>query len=147
MKIRRATVEDLPDLERLARQFYDETNVVRNFDIGRFVEVFTALMAGGDCVIFLADAGDKPFGALGAFKYKDAFSLAIFATELFWFVDPAQRGFGGIRLFLEFERWAKESQCTEVRMVHLVDSMPDKLKHFYEAEGYTAAETHYRKVL
>jgi GNAT superfamily N-acetyltransferase len=65
------------------------------------------------------------------------------STEIFWYVRKGYRGRYGIDLIEEYEQWAKQKGCKRIRMIHLVDLMPDKLKRFYERRGYKEIETVY----
>ncbi len=68
------------------------------------------------------------------------------AVETFWFVAPEHRGIG-IRLFNAFEKWAKDNQCSKTAMIHLTDSMPERLEQLYLKRGYRLIEKHYVKDL
>lgn len=144
--IRAATAADLPRLAGLARQFYAASRVLRRFEIECFVAFWTGMLAGGAGVIFLAEAGENIAGVIGGLVYPEPYSGELLAQEFFWYVDEQQRG-QGVRLYLRFERWARERGCAEIRMAHLVDSMPEKVARFYERAGYTKVETLYSKRL
>jgi GNAT superfamily N-acetyltransferase len=128
-----------------AREFYAASRFLRTFDLARFTAMWTGLLASGAGAIFVLDDGEIR-GAIGGVAYPDIYSGELTATEFFWFVSEAHRG-GGIRLYRAFERWAKAKGCARIRMVHLMDSMPEKLQTVYERLGFEAAEVHYSKDL
>lgn len=144
--IRQATVEDLPGMEAGAREFYASSKYLGKFDPVRFVSVWTNLISSQAGVIFLLIEADELEGAIGGVVYPDLYSGEIIATEFFWFVRQEHRG-GGLRLYKEFEEWAKWKGASQIRMVHLQDSMPDKLERLYRHWGYQPIETHYAKEL
>ena len=45
------------------------------------------------------------------------------------------------------EQWAKEKGCAEIRMGHLSDLNPEKVRRFYQRMGYRQVETNYAKRL
>lgn len=142
--IRLATIEDLPKIEPLAKQFYSDSRYLQDFSIEIFVENWKKIIAGDIGVIFIIVESDKIVGILGGMKYPDINSGRLVATELFWYVDKEHRGRGGELLRL-FEGWAKGMGCKKIIMVHMADLMPDKLKTIYKRKGYTEMEVHYVK--
>jgi GNAT superfamily N-acetyltransferase len=81
---------------------------------------------------------------LGALIFPDVNSSDLVATEMFWYSDKNARGCG-LALFSAFERWAKENGAKHAIMVHLSNSMPEKLRRFYGKKGYCEVDTHYMK--
>lgn len=140
--IRLATVEDIPKLCTLAQEFASSTEFVKGFDKDRFIANWTHFIK--QCgIIFILNEFD---GMLGGIKYPDINSGTMTAAECFWFVSPLKRG-EGMKLLTAFEQWAKDNECKSVIMVHLMDSMPEKLQTVYKRNGYKAAEIHYVKEL
>jgi GNAT superfamily N-acetyltransferase len=68
------------------------------------------------------------------------------AVEMFWYTAKETRG-DGIKLYLKFKKWAKDNGCKRLAMIYLPCSMPDKLKQFYESEGFSLLEMHYEVTL
>jgi GNAT superfamily N-acetyltransferase len=147
MNIAKATMHDLSKLQNCAQRFYASSRFLTKFDMARFVKIWAGLLESESGVIFLLlDNGQNAVGALGGVAYPDIYSGEMIASEMYWFVMPEYRG-GGIRLYRAFEEWAKEQECLQVRMVHLLDSMPEKLERVYRHFGFTPAEVHYVKDL
>jgi GNAT superfamily N-acetyltransferase len=147
-KLRLATASDLPRLEECALEFYKSSEFLNTFDIVRFSELWAGLLETGAGVIFILEDPDSGAiaGTIGGVHYKEPYSTELIATEFFWFVRDGKRG-GGIRLYKAFEDWARDRGCSQIRMVHLIDSMPKKLEQVYQRFGYRAAEVHYTKGL
>jgi GNAT superfamily N-acetyltransferase len=141
--IRQARVEDLPLIEPGAREFYQKSEFLRNLDMEHFKRNWTVLLTSGTGVIFLFDEGQ---GFIGGVRFPDMNNGELVATECFWFVREDARGHGW-RLYRAFERWARESGCKQIQMVHLADSMPERLAKFYENIGFKRAEVRYCKEL
>jgi GNAT superfamily N-acetyltransferase len=144
--IRTADIADLPRVAALAQEFSRQSAFTRNFDPDRFIGVWVGLLEAATGEIFLLTDGDAITGALGGVIYPDLYSGSPIATEFFWYVQPGARG-QGMKLYQEFERWARRWDCVQIRMVHLMDSMPEKLSRVYARMGFSPSELHYVKEL
>jgi GNAT superfamily N-acetyltransferase len=144
--IRRAELADLRNMAHLAQEFYAASHILRTFDLDRFVTMWTHWLTSGMGEIFLLDEGGQIQGTIGGVIHQETYSSDLIAAEFFWYVEDKHRG-QGIRLFRAFEDWAKQSGASEIRMGHLVDSMPEKVGAFYERVGYRKVETLYAKRL
>ena len=148
MEIRQATTSELEAVADLAGEFYSSTRFLRVFDKARFVQLWTGFIEAGTGVIFAIYDGDKVGGAIAGIMYPEAYSGEDIAQEFFWFIRSDYRGtIRSIKLYHEFERWAREKGASEVRMCHLMDSMPEVVSSFYDRLGYAAAEVVYVKAL
>lgn len=149
MIIRQATIEDLPRLEQCANGFLDalERKFLGGFDMSRFVELWRQLINSGNGVIFLMLEGEKVVGAAGALAHQEQYCDYLVAQEFFWWVQPENRGLGGVRLYHQLEDWAREKGCKHLRMVYMVNSMPEKVGNFYERVGLKPMEVTYTKEL
>jgi GNAT superfamily N-acetyltransferase len=146
--IRTATVEDLASLEPLAREFYASSQVLKRFDTDLFVTTWIRLLDANGVIFLLEDNAGVISGALGGVIYGDPYSGDAIATEFFWFVSAKARGGrGGLQLLQAFEGWARDRGALEIRMVHLLDSMPEKLARVYKHFGFQPIEVHYSKEL
>jgi len=141
---RPATPEDIPSLEPLARQFYEESVNLKDLDWDRFRQLWEVLLGNQVGFIAVAERDGKIIAAIGGVIYPDAYSQKMIATEFFWFALKEHRGFG-LPLLRMFEQWAACQGASEVRMVHLSDVMSDKLSRVYRKLGYRPIETHYAK--
>lgn len=136
---------DLPRLAECAREFYSASQFLRGFDLDRFVNVWTTLIESGTGVIFAIENDGAVSGTIGGVVYQEPYSGESIAVEFFWYVLARDRGPSGIRLYRAFEDWARAHECSQIRMVHLMDSMPEKLSHVYRRLGFCPAEVHYIK--
>jgi GNAT superfamily N-acetyltransferase len=142
--IERLSIENIEDLAVIAENFYSSSEFLNDFNMEVFKKSWSMFLNDGDGVIFVSRKDGEITGTIGGCKYPDPNSGEMLATEFFWFVNPESRG-DGLKLLKTFEKWAEEEGCKKVIMVHLSDSMPEKVKHIYERFGYKAAETHYIK--
>ena len=143
MILRQVETAELPKLTECFAEFCRATRFVRGFDMGRFAALWSGLLESKAGVVFgLFDEAGEIQGMLGGLAYPEPYSAELLATEMFWFVRAEERG-GGIRLYRAFEQWAREMGCSQIRMVHLLDSMPERLEKVYRRWGFKAAEVHY----
>lgn len=145
--IQRARIEDLPRMAACAAKFYATSKFLNGFDIEKFTALWTNLLEHGIGVIFvLFDNAGEVRGAIGGMKSGDLYSGEPYSQELFWFVEHEHRG-SGLRLYFEFEKWSRDKDCRSIRMVHLADSMAEKLNRVYIRLGFELMESHYGKKL
>lgn len=137
----------LRDLEPGAKEFYASSKHLHAFDIGRFVAFWKNVIEAQLGIIIVAIDDGEIIGAIAGMVVPEPYSAGTAVHEFFWFVRPGHRGTAGVRLYKAFEKWARDKNATVIRMVHLLDSMPEKLERFYGAMGYTAVETLYSKDL
>lgn len=144
--IRELTIDDLPDLEETAREFYAASRALGEFKLDRFCEMWRFLLTGGDGVIFAWDSDGEIVGVLGGIVHRDIYSESTIAEEFFWFIREAHRG-GGVALYRRFEQWARDKGAAQIQMVHLLDVMPERVSRFYRRAGFEPIETRYAKRL
>ena len=144
--IRKAEIGELGNLHACAREFYESSRHLGRFDLGRFCALWEKLLSNGTGIIFVDERDGELVGTIGGMVHEDLYDPRLIATELFWFARKEHRG-AGLKLYREFERWAGENGAAMIRMAHLLDSMPEKVSHFYQRAGYTAIETYYGKSL
>lgn len=142
--IRRAEIEDLCRLEDGAKAFFSSSRHLHDFEIDKFVAVWSDIITRDIGVVFVIEHDGLLVGALGGLSHKDLYGDKLIATEMFWFVLPEFRG-GGMRLFMAFEKWAKEKGCCRIMMAFLLDLMPEKLAIAYRRRGYVPSEVFYSK--
>ncbi len=130
-----------------AREFYASSRFLRQFDINKFVDFWRPIIANESGVIFIAEDDGEIIGAIAGMAYPEPYSDELVVQEFFWFVRPGHRGSAGLRLYEALEYWARQKEAKALRMVHLMDSMPEKLSRIYKRLGYEQVETLYSKDL
>lgn len=147
VNIRKATVADLPALHACAKEFYSASEFLTKFNLDRFILIWDQFITAEIGVIFIAEDGPEIMGCLGGMYHQDFYGEDLIAEEFFWFVRKEARGTFGVRLYKMFETWAREKGAVSIQMVHLMDSMPEKLESFYKNLGYKPVEIRYTKPL
>jgi len=130
-----------------AQEFYASSKFLKKFDLERFVSFWKNVIEAGQGIIFAAFEDGEIIGAIAGMIYPEPYSEGLSVQEFFWFVRPGHRGFAGLRLYDAFETWSREKGASNIRMVHLLDSMPEKLQRAYLRLGFVAVETLYSKEL
>jgi len=147
IRVRPISLKELPLILAEAVSFVEDSKHVP-VDPMVFFQTWTKFIQTGIGTVFIMESPqDRPGvfrGGLGAVRMPDPNTGELTATEIFWHVKPEHRGHG-LYLFKHFEKWARETGCTKVTVVHMADSMPDKLRRLYHRYGYRELETHYTK--
>ena len=143
--IYQATAQDVPKIIPCAVEY---TDIIPGMEFNEksYTSFWTNMLKGGNGVIFLSETDGVVNGGIGGIMYPEPLSGRMTAVEMFWYTAKETRG-DGIKLYLKFKKWAKENGCKRMAMIYLPCSMPEKLKTFYEAEGFSLLEMHYEVAL
>lgn len=95
------------------------------------------------CCFVLADDG-QACGLLMASIFDHPFGAGRWAKETVWYVAPAARGRGTLRMLDAYEAWARGHSCAYAGMASLASNDVSSL---YSRRGYAPAETHFIKQL
>ena len=139
--IYQATVNDVPKIIPCAREYTDIIPGMA-FNADHYIKFWKNMLSGQNGVIFLSESEGTVKGGIGGIRYPEPLSGRMTAVEMFWYTSKETRG-DGMKLYLKFKKWAKDSGCSRLAMIYLPCSMPDKLKKFYESEGFSLIEMHY----
>lgn len=96
----------------------------------------------GTGVILVLDGGSGPVGMIGLYCAPHFLSGDLSVGEVFWWVDPDQRG-QGVRLMRAAETWARERGAVAMQMV----APDDRVGALYQRLGYQPVERTYLRVL
>jgi GNAT superfamily N-acetyltransferase len=134
--------------EDIGKLFYSELELPGGFKIDVFIHNWQMLIANNIGVMWKLVLEGKPVGFLGGVLMPDVNNGELVATEMFWYVHPAHRkSLWSIKLFLTFEKWAKDIGAKRIVMAHLMNEDGHKLGKFYLRKGFKPVETHYSKTL
>jgi len=114
--------------------------------VNSFASRWSDLISQGFGKIFGLWEDDKIIGGIGVVNCPALEDGAPITQEAFWYIDEKKRG-SGVRLFKAAEDYANSVGSERFVMVHLENSMPQKIKKFYERLGFTKIETGYIKEL
>jgi GNAT superfamily N-acetyltransferase len=93
-------------------------------------------------IVFVADQDGELAGMLGMVVYRHPISDEVFASEVFWWVEPEHRGCG-VRLLKAAERWAQRHGATQLQMI----APTPQVAQLYQRLGYSEVETLYQRAL
>lgn len=143
MKVRRATVGDFSQAEALFEEFMNESLA----DFGTSIEKGALNQTMQELVetcLVLENKDGKVIGLLAGKIISDPMSGAKIFQEVVWYVAKAHRRYG-VFLIKEMEGRLRSEGIKVMIMVHMGNSMPEKVARFYEGMGYTHLECHYIK--
>jgi len=133
--IRRATLDDLPEVLRIGLEFhaYSPWSML-SADPEALSEFLAKVIEHG--AVFLSDEG-MVGGVLNPAYFNPAH---IMAAELFWYAKS-----GGTELRQALEAWAAESGCCGITFSGLVDKHEPAMRRVFARAGYAPIETAYFK--
>jgi len=138
----------LSDIDKIIPCAVEYTDIIpgMEFNPGHYTAFWGNMLKSGAGAIFLSEKDGVVEGGIGGIKYPEILSGRLTAVECFWYMSKKSRG-NGIKLYFKFKQWAKEQGCKRLAMIYLPCSMPEKLKKFYELEGFILTEMHYEVAL
>ena len=144
MGLREATVDDLPQIVAMGRAFreahYAEF-IVEN--VPRMETQARALIEGESSLLLVAEGPSGLVGMIGMMLFPHFLSGELVAGELFWWVDPDHRGFAGLRLLKQAEKWAVEHGAARIQMI----APTLEVGRIYRRLGYQWIETGFQKTV
>ena len=151
MRIREATIDDLPRLIEMSRHFIEQTAYGRLLAPAPGVlEAFVAFVQEFGVAIVAEDVGTAAggpqlVGMIGLLAGPHPATGQIMAEEVAWWVEePYRKGTIGPRLLHAAEAWASAKSVTVLKMVAPAGS---NVGGFYSRHGYDALETAFVKRL
>ena len=149
MPVRLATHEDLPAITAMGSQFLAKTKYARILDTrpNDIHHAMSILLEHGR--IWVAEIDGVVCGFLSAVMQPLWFSPGNrVALETVWWMDPAYRGRPeGVRLLLEFERWAKAEGTQAICMSDIVLEGDSAAERILARLGYQVTERTFVKGL
>lgn len=143
--IRPATIEDMPELHRMGRRFFEVSGYDRisSYDPETMTISFQGLIDSGTLLT------DGAHGMIGFLVFPLFFNKSDFvAQELFWWVDEDHRGGSlGVKLLKAAERTAKQYGAKSMIMLSINNLKDGKLDKLYKRLGYSPQEQSYSRGL
>ncbi|GAA4401274.1 GNAT family N-acetyltransferase [Quisquiliibacterium transsilvanicum] len=117
MKLRLATVEDLPAICVLGRLMHEESTFApMDYDIDRVKETVSDLMDKSQLVLVAEDTNGEVVGGILGKVTQSWFGNDLVANELGLFIHPDHRGgMLAARLVKTFVRWARMAGAKQIR--------------------------------
>jgi GNAT superfamily N-acetyltransferase len=147
MPLKLGTLEDLPDILRMAREFHKSSPFGDlPFEDDKVTRVVTELLGPRSGGVIILEENNRAL--LAAAITEPIFSSKKLATEVMWWVDSDIRGTAiGRELLDAYEYWAQIQGCELSQMVCLETQERDLLDRYYKRRGYRPVEYTYVKEL
>jgi hypothetical protein len=132
MKASRANYGDISQLVRVCKQQHEKSSwkeLAFNPVLVKRNLVHTVRTDGMDALI-VKDDGGKIHGVLLATVDQFFMNKMFYATDVHFMCDA-----GGIQLFAEFKRWAREHRASKIIMGIANDDPDGRIHQFYKAVG------------
>lgn len=148
MLVRSACEEDMDDILRMSKSFYDTTHHARNIPLDEesVVRLVEMLLDGG--ILLVAEVDHKVVGMIAGYVHPYMFNNNVMQLgEIVWYVDPEHRATrAGLLLLEELEAEARRAGVDYMVMMNFVDG-PEVVNRAYTAAGYNMTEYAWTKLL
>lgn len=144
--IREATAEDMPELLRMGKTFYESTPWSSHypFNEARLEETMGKLLSDDRGSLFVSERGlGELDGMIGSLVYDLWPADGMTGQELFWWSESAV----GRQLRERAEVWAKELGAGTFLVVAVKELRHESLEQIYRRAGYAPIEQVYLKVI
>ena len=147
--IRRATLDDIPAIARLGREFHAQAGWDEiAYNEADCAASLAALMQSGVFLCVVAEHGGEIVGMASGVMSPVYFNAGHKSgEELFWYVSPDAPQLAGIRLLEALEREARGAGCQTWQMKALDRLNGERMAALYQRRGYRASEQTYIKRL
>ena len=117
MKLRIATIEDLPAICVLGRVMHDESTFApMDYDVNRVKETISDLMDKSQFVVVAEDTNGEVIGGMAGMVTQSWFGNDMVANDLALFVTRDERGgMAAVKLIKTFVHWAKLAGAKQIR--------------------------------
>lgn len=117
MKLRMATVDDLPAIVVLGRVMHEESSFApMDYDVDRVKETISDLMNKSQFVVVAEDTNGEVIGGMAGMVTQSWFGNDMVANDLAVFIHPDHRGgMLMVKLIKTFVHWAKLAGAKQIR--------------------------------
>lgn len=106
------------------------------------------MCAAPEAILLVAERDGRLIGMAGGLVSPLYFNHDhLTGQELFWWIDPKERGSIGVRLLETLENEARARGCQSWAMIALDKVDPERTARIYERRGYRASERSFIKRL
>lgn len=143
---------DVEDLKPLCASWRDSVEQSFGFDMSWEVfgpELKSMIEGKSSDILVLYSKDARPLGMMGMLKLPSPIGTGWVANEHYWFVEPAHRGPGSLKLIDGAENWAKNTGCQKfvINASRLAGKDHDRLCRIYTRLGFEHFETSFIKVI
>lgn len=117
MKLRLATMDDLPDIVVLGRIMHDESTFApMDYDVDRVKETIGDLIDKSQFVVVAEGKNGELIGGMAGMVTQSWFGCDMVANDLALFVTRDERGgMAAVKLIKAFVQWAKLAGAKQIR--------------------------------
>jgi len=146
--VRKGTSADFPQALEAAPKFFAEAPpIYQRMPISRLRLSQTLDSMVEQDLFLVAHRGSEVIGYTGALIGPTFWSFDLLACELFWWIEPANRGRYGLKLFIALEEAARAAGARFLAPLALMGRNFDELENFYLRRGYQPFESAFIKEL
>ena len=141
-----SVVECNGDIEPIRQHGIDfMQDLCEEIDHEYYIAQWRKFIDTGMGVVFYLVKNNVVVGGIGAIKVPNIFNGKTMLVEMFWYVNPKHRK-AGLLLYDAMEKYFEENKKLDrFAMIHMENSMPEKLKSFYVKKGFKLMETQWIK--
>lgn len=146
--VRFATLDDLPRLVELGREFHAATILadVVQYHAETSADVARGMILNPDCAIFVLEIGGQLVGMISGTIQPLYFNRHVQTVQqFFYYVDPAHRGLSSLRLLAALERWGADHGATLFFSGAKNDSREQGMDTMLRRRQYQPLETIYMR--
>jgi RimJ/RimL family protein N-acetyltransferase len=148
-KLRLANNNDIRDLNRFARKFFEHSPYAReHFDRDKVEAVIRSLVNADrtSSTVIVCESEGRVIGVIAGTATTILFNNDKVASEIMWWVEPEhRRSRAGMDLLMAFEAWADYAGCEKVQMIALDNDYSRALDTLYRRKNYVRTEQAYFK--
>jgi GNAT superfamily N-acetyltransferase len=148
--IRPATEADCETIAKLGEIFHAEAawSDICAFDAADCQITLERMSRHPEAILLVAEKDGRIIGMAGGLISPLYFNHRhMTGQELFWWIDPKERGSVGVRLLEALEDEARRMGCSSWAMIALDKVEPERTARIYQRRGYRASERTFIKRL
>jgi GNAT superfamily N-acetyltransferase len=149
LRVRLAEKSDKAGIIEQARAFFAASPMGQRvaFDAEGFDAFLDYAEASDAAQVWVADKDGDVVGIAAAIAFPLYFAPSVkVAQELFWWVDPSERGStAGKQMLFAIEGWAEQIGASQLFMIALENERSDTMERVYSRSGFSPIERTFTK--
>ena len=149
LHVRRSEKTDRAGIIKQARAFFAVSPMARRvgFEPDGFGAFLDQIEASDVAQVWVVDKAGEIVGISGAVAFPLYFAPSVtIAQELFWWIDPAERGTTAAKqMMFEMEGWAEQIGASQLFMIALENDRAAAMERVYSRSGFSPIERTFTK--
>jgi GNAT superfamily N-acetyltransferase len=149
LRVRLAEKSDKAGIIKQAREFFAASPMGRRveFDEEGFASFLDCVEASDSAQVWVVDKDGEVVGIAGVLAFPLYFAPSFtVAQELFWWIDPAERGTTAAKqMMFEIEGWAEQIGASQLFMIALENERSAAMERVYSRSGFSPIERTFTK--